>query len=260
MTHFTDEQLEEMLDEQFPSPPHLTECPDCRARLAGRRAVRSRLQSAFAAVGADESFAERLRGRLAGESAEKPAPAHSWRGRIFHLPRRFWPAVAAAVVLLAAVPVGLRFLSPATASADQKALAEIHRHNLSAHGDYYSDADPKKLAEYLKKELGFTLAMPRPGQGMSLRGCCVRHFRDKVVGSYVVATPRGVVSVIAVTDRPESLGKSRRFQHRGRALWASSFADNNMVALRLGDLSYCAVGEVPHDTLTELLSLLTVSP
>ncbi len=260
MTHFTDEQLEAMLDEQRASPPHLTECPDCRARLVGRRAVRSRLQSAFAAVGADESLAERIRGRLAVALAEKPASARTWRGRVFHLPRLFWPAVAAAMVLLAAVPVGLRFLSPATASAEQKALAQIHQHNLSAHGEFYSDDDPEKLAEYLKKELGFTLAMPRQGQGMSMRGCCVRHFRDKVVGSYVVATPHGVVSVIAVTDRPESLGKSRRFQHQGRTLWSSSFADNNMVALRLGDLSYCAVGEVPHDTLTELLSLLTVSP
>ncbi len=135
-------------------------------------------------------------------------------------------------------------------------LVKIHRHNLSADHEFYSEADPAKLAEYFKSKLGFSPFMPVPSQGMVLRGCCVRQFRGQIVGSYVVDTPQGVISVVVVTDKPQSLGMGDKFERQGRVFWKSSFAKCDMVTVRLGDYSYCAVGEVSHEYLTELLSRL----
>jgi hypothetical protein len=146
--------------------------------------------------------------------------------------------------------------APPAVVAAQAELVKIHEHNLSANHEFYSEADPEKLAEYFKTKLGFSPTMPRPGRGLALRGCCVRHFRGQVVGSYVVETPQGVMSIVVVTDRPESLGMGQKFQHGQYTFWKSSFAKCDMVTARLGDYSYCAVGEISHEYLTELLGRL----
>jgi hypothetical protein len=77
-----------------------------------------------------------------------------------------------------------------------------------------------------------------------------------VVGSYVVDTPEGVMSVVVVTDKPESLGISDKFEKGQHTFWKSSFAKCSMVSVRIRDYSYCAVGEISHEYLTELLSRL----
>jgi hypothetical protein len=69
----------------------------------------------------------------------------------------------------------------------------------------------------------------------------------------VVDTPQGVMSVIVVTDEPHTLGMSSRFEYKEQTFYKSSFAKCDMVATRLGDFSYCAVGEISHEFLTELL-------
>ena len=109
----------------------------------------------------------------------------------------------------------------------------------------------------MKTHLGFTPVLPKLGQGMSIRGCCVSHFKGKIAGSYVVDTDEGIVSVIVVTDHPKALGMKQTIQHEGRTFGKGSFAKCNMVTARVGDLTYCAVAEVlPHRVLTELLTCL----
>ena len=98
--------------------------------------------------------------------------------------------------------------------------------------------------------------MPLIDRGMSLRGCCIRHFRGQIAGSYVVDTPDGLISIIVVTDPPDSFGAGGRFERDGYVFWKSSFAMCDMVTVRLGDYSYCAVGETSHEYLTELLTRL----
>jgi len=168
-----------------------------------------------------------------------------------------WPAAAAAVLVMAVI-LGIYVISPSPAMAARAELVKIHKHNLSAdhEHEFYSEADPEKLAEYFKNKLGFSPFMPVPSRGMALRGCCVRHFRGQIAGSYVVDTPQGVMSVVVVTDKPETLGMGGKFEHQGQVFWKSSFAKCDMVTVRLGDYSYCAVGEISHEYLTELLSRL----
>ncbi|MHC4192582.1 MAG: anti-sigma factor family protein [Planctomycetota bacterium] len=257
MDHLSDEQFEDILQGEDVGLTHLRQCQDCRNRLAERRAIAGRLRSAFSSVQADSELADRIRSQLARISAPAKTAEPIRHAAPVHRHRRLWPALAAAAaVLVVAIPVSLYLGTPSQAQAAQAELVKIHMHNLSPGHEFYSEAEPGKLADYFKSELGFNPRLPKPGQGLALRGCCVRHFRGQVVGSYVVGTPQGVMSVVVVTDKPESLGIVGKFRRGQHTYWKSSFAKCDMVSVRIGDYSYCAVGEISHEYLTELLSQL----
>ena len=254
MNHLNDEQFEDIMQGEDIDLTHMKQCEDCRNRLAEKQAIASRLRSAFSSTRAGADLAERIRHRINTTAEVTMTFQRTWLKR---RSRQLRPVLAAAAaILIVLVPLSLYFgLSPA-ASAAQAELVKIHEHNLSQDHEFYSEAEPEKLAEYFKSKLGFNLRLPEPGHGMALRGCCVRHFRGQVVGSYVVDTPEGVMSVVVVTDKPESLGITAKFKKGQHTYWKSSFAKCDMVSVRIGDYSYCAVGEISHEYLTELLSRL----
>lgn len=256
MSHLTDEQLEEIMQDKDSASEHLEYCGECRERLSEKEALANRLRSAFVTIRAEEGLAGRIsrcldigsiRSRRGGTRDLSDVRRH-WRG--------WFAIVSAAAALIVVASLVIYLATPSPAAAAQAELVEIHKHNLSAGHEFYSEADPAKLAEYFKNKLGFSPSMPHPGQGLALRGCCVRHFRGEIVGSYVVETPEGVMSIVVVTDRPQSLGMGHKFQHGEHTFWKSSFARCEMVTVRLGDYSYCAVGEVSYKYLTELLGRL----
>ncbi|MEJ2647354.1 MAG: hypothetical protein P8016_02950 [Sedimentisphaerales bacterium] len=165
-----------------------------------------------------------------------------------------WPAAAAVLVIagiLDIYPAG-----PRTAMAAPADLAQIHQNNVAGNHEFYSESDPEKLAQYLTNELGFSPSMPVPGQGMALRGCCVRHFRGQIAGSYVVDTPEGIMSIVIVTDEPDSLGMESSFEQNDHVFYRGSFAKCKMITTRLDKYSYCAVGETSYEYLTDLLCKL----
>lgn len=255
MTHLSDEELEGILQGDVSAPAHLGECELCRDRLAESRAIRSRLRSAFDGVHAPRELAERIRSRT-GRPISRLARGARGGGRATRLIRWALPLTAAAAALLIAVPLIVFFTGPSPAGAAQAELFNIHRHSLSDHAEIYSDADPESLAKFIRNKLGFTPAFPRLGAGMSLRGCCIAYFRDKPVGSYVVDTPRGVISIIVVTETPKALGMTDTLRHGGRTYPAGAFAKSNMVTSVLDGYTYCAVGEVPGELLADLLAQL----
>lgn len=257
MNHFTDEQFEDIMQGEDIDLTHLKQCQDCRNRLAEKRAIAARLRLAFSSTRAGTDLAKRIRSRLQTTAAPTVTVQPAQRTWLSHRSRQLWPVLAAAAaILIVLVPLSLYFGAPSAASAAQAELVKIHEHNLSPDHEFYSEAEPEKLAEYFKGKLGFDLHLPEPGHGLALRGCCVRHFRGEVVGSYVVDTPEGVMSVVVVTDKPESLGITTKFKKGQHTYWKSSFAKCDMVSVRIGDYSYCAVGEISHEYLTELLGRL----
>lgn len=254
MTHLSDEQLEDVLAGRAAEPEHLAGCDHCSSRLTEGRALRAKLQSAFVGVHAGEALAERIRGELRRDEvrlALTTAPkARSLRAL------RWLAPLAAAAALLIAIPAVIFFAGSEPAEAASAELFRIHQHGLSPHTELYSDADPESLAGFLKKELGFKPAFPRLDAGMSLRGCCIAHFRDKPVGSYVVDTPRGVISIIVVTETPDALGMKDAMRRGDDTYMAGSFAKCNMVTWPLDGYTYCAVGEVSREYLADLLEQL----
>lgn len=254
MSHLTEGQFEDIMQGLFPEPEHLTDCDLCRELLAEKKAIANRMRSAFDSVKPDKHLANNIRVQLTNKAVPKQTQ-FARRFSNIRFERIAWPAAVAAVLVMAVI-LGVYVISPSSAVAARAELVKIHNYNLSADHKFYSETNPKKLAEYLKSNLGFSPSMPTPGRGMALRGCCVRHFRGQIVGSYVVDTPQGVISVVVVTENPETLGMGGKFERQGRVFWKSSFAKCDMVTIRLGDYSYCAVGEISHEYLTELLSRL----
>ncbi len=259
MNHITDEQFEDILQGEEIDVTHLRQCQDCRDRLAEKKAIAARLRSAFGSIQAGPDLADRIRSQLhatatpgiTDQPVQRVLPSrHRWQ---------LWPGLAAAAaILIVLVPLSLYFGVPSAAKAAQAELVGIHQENLGPDREFFSDAEPEKLAEYFKSELGFSPAFPCTGHGMAIRGCCVAHFRERIVGSYVVDTPQGVISIIVVTDTPKSIGMSRMSEktRSGQTCWKASFARCSMVTVRLGDYSYCAVGEISHKYLLELISRL----
>jgi hypothetical protein len=257
MNHMTDEQFEDILHGEDTDLAHLRECQDCRDRLAEKKAIAERLRSAFGSVQAGPDLADRIRHKLNTGAIATSTSQHVQRVSLGRHRWQVWPGLAAAAaILIVLVPLSMYLGSPSAAKAAQAELVKIHNHNLSPNHEFYSEAEPGKLAEYFKSKLGFNPRLPELGHGMAIRGCCVKHFRGEVVGSYVVDTPQGVMSVIVVTDKPESLGIEGKFKRGEQTYWKSSFAKCDMVSVRIGDYSYCAVGEISHEYLTELLSQL----
>jgi hypothetical protein len=258
MEHLTEEQLEGILqgEDDRVCKEHLEQCGDCRSKLAAKRAIAGRLRTAFASVKAGPDFAEQIRSRLNAATKSTMTIQPVQHARAGNHIKRLWPTFAAAAVLLILVPLGLYFGVPSSAEAAQTELVRIHKKNLAADHEFMSEADPEKLAAYFKDKLGFNPRLPELGRGMALKGCCVRHFRGRIVGSYVVDTPEGVMSIIIVTDKPESLGINSQFTKDQQTYWKSSFAKCNMVSVRIGNYTYCAVDEISHEYLTELLSQL----
>ncbi|MBL7134491.1 MAG: hypothetical protein ISS78_10370, partial [Phycisphaerae bacterium] len=248
--------LAQAMDDPGALAEHLAECDQCRLSVEQMTAHRERLRAAMADVRAPAGLAGRIRADLAAAEVA-PAPGRK-PGRIrHHLRARLWPFVAAAAALvLMGLPLGVYFWGPSPVSAAQRQLRDIHKSNLTDGKHFYSQDEPAKLAQYFRDELGFTPVMPKLHQGMEMRGCCVAHFRDRPVGSYVVQTPVGIISVIVVPDKPESLDMKSSVLRNGSTYYIGGFAKSNMAAVRLNDLTYCAVGEVQDNLLLHLLDRL----
>jgi len=253
MTHLTKEQLEDILQGYTAEPEHLAQCAQCRARLAEQKALAARLKSALNSVQPPADLIQKIRSQTtAGSSGSSPAP----RILRFRDLRTTWKtalSAVAAIVILA--PVLILYLKPTPAHA--AALVQIHQHNLSETNDFFSASDPNKLAAYFKEKLGFDPMLPQLEHGLQLRGCCVRHFQGDIVGSYVVDTPEGIISVIVVSDLPQDLGMNKQSEAGSPyVFWTGHFARCHIVSTRIKNYTYCAVGQMTDSHLRNLLSRL----
>jgi hypothetical protein len=251
MSHLTDEQIERIIEDPECRDRHAGECGLCRERLEDALAVRRRLRRAFESVHADAALKDRV---LASIRAAQPKPAP---GRLRIVLRRVGPSLAAAAALiLIAFTLTMYVAPPRQAVAGPAELAQIHQSNLMPHAGLHGSDDPARVAGYLKQELGFVPTLPKLGGGMALRGCCVAHFRNRPVGSYVLETDRGIMSIIVLRDRPDSLEFAEQTTYRGRTYHTGAFARNKMAAVEINGYTYTAVGETDTQWLVELLSSL----
>ena len=253
MNHLTDEQFEDLMQGEDVRFAHVRDCIECGGRLSEKQVLASRLRLAFAGVKPQDGLAERIRRKLNTSSIRvKHTGERHLLGVLFQ--RRRWLSLAsAAAVLIIAIPLVLFMAEPSSAYAAKAELVKIHNNNLSAKHEFYNQDDPQKVAEYFESRLGVSPVILRAGQGQSLRGCCICRFRGQIVGTYVVQTPKGMVSIVVITDQPQSLGMDRKFRRSERTFWAGSFAKCKLVTVRIGQFSYCAVGELPDAHLTEVL-------
>jgi hypothetical protein len=173
--------------------------------------------------------------------------------------RRLWSGLAAAAaILVIAIPVGLYVNTTSRANAAQTELVGIHRQNVESMDKLFVHEDPSELVGYLESETGHAPAVLCTGSGLTMCGCCTRQFQGRTVGSYVVKGQGGPVSIVVTLDSPESLGMTpeKKGQPSKRPVWRATCEGCNMASVRIGDRSYCAVGQVTQKDLDNVLDSL----
>lgn len=268
MNHLTDEQLEDIvqgsvgaeLAEGMPAGRHIAQCPQCRARLQEKRALAERLRRAFGSIHAGADLADRIRGSLVHSDAGRGNPP--WLPRAgtgtspYRVHHRLWSSLAAAAaILILALPVALYFNTSSQAKAAQAELVALHHQNLDSLDGLIVNEDPNELADYLKDATGHACAMLCTGSGLDVCGCCVKQFRGRSVGSYVVKTPGGTVSVLVIPDPPKSLGlrATKTAEPTAHPSWHAECGDCRIASVHIGDLSYYAIGETRQEELQDVL-------
>lgn len=265
MTHLNETQLEDLLAGQ-PEPQaaqHAETCDACRARLDEARATRERLRSTFAGATASAALRARVQAAMGAEAAlgRQPHRPHRPHVRILGLPVNRWSGLAAAAVLALAVlvPLAMQLAKPGTALATQE-FAALHGRNLERHaaGSMFASEQPGAIAEHLKGRLGFAPAMPADTETAAVCACCVQSFKGNAAATYLVRTPQGVLSVVVIRDPPDALGLPDRHERGGKTYWSDTSAACRVAAVRLGEHTYCAVGQVPVESLVDVLAKLAL--
>jgi anti-sigma factor RsiW len=257
MSHLTDEQLEDILQGNLEPPEHIEQCPECRGRLAEAQALARRVRQAFSSVHASGRLAERIRTDL---TAREPA-AGNVRPRIVPLRvrRRLWSALAAAAaILLVTMPIGFYTYTGAQAKAAQTMLTEIHQINLRSPDQPMAAETNAGVRQHLESMLGEGPVMPCAQSGGTC-SCSVRQFHGRSVPSCLVKGPSALVSIIAVSRSPKALGMTpvagRGASQRG--VWQAQCRGCNMAAIRIGESTYCAIGQVSQEELAGVLTGLS---
>lgn len=259
MSHLTDEQFEGLLKGQQSGRDHVDRCQDCQRRLAEKRALAMRLRGAFAAVTPEADLSRRIRSRIGLVTDTEPS-ANSGP-KVLKIPRhqrRIWTrrVSAVAAILLVAFVIAIA-LTPSAAQATQSTLAGIHAINrLVGEHEFWADTDPEKLAILYGEILGVEPALPPVTEALMLCRCCIKRSLTKyVVGSYVAGVAGDVVTVAIVRPSPESLGEGRAGPG-GRIYYEAQRGECRMVAVRIGEHTYSAVGQVEYSHLRALLARL----
>ncbi len=214
-------------------------------------ALRVRLQRAFESIRPEASLFAKVRSRL-----ELHVPP-SRPGRF--APRTWFAMAAAAIIILCLIPAAY-MLSPSTAVAAQSDLASLHEANLAGDAALLRADDPNQIAEQLNSSLGFSPPMPKLCNCSSLTGSCLRTFSNgKVVGAYVVKTPQGLISVAIVDDDPTAMKLKPLTLTDATGLWSGQHGRCRIVARQLRGRSYCAIGNVAHEALADIVMRATAS-
>jgi len=235
--------------------PERPESEEFAARLAERRALRGRLQTAFESIRPDEGLAGRLRHRLArteepGSSAEAGSGASR---RIVRLPRGTWAALAAAAIVALAVGLSISLPGPARAESARQEFARLHTGHLAPGAELVAGENPAEVAARLEQRLDFVPVAPQAVEAVRFRGACVDRFRNRPAASFVLETSQGPVSIIVTPVPADSLGLGHRFEQAGHILWACRHGNCRIVGTAANGTFYFAVGEAPREFLTQLV-------
>ncbi len=254
MKRLTDEQIEDILQGSASEPEEMDERD--RRYLSRMRAVRRRLRSSFASVTAGDNLKNRVLSAIRAERGK----ASGRRRRVYRTMRIFVPLAAAAAVLIAAGIIPLfNTGGPEPAMAARSELAKIHlRHkgiDRTDHACACKCKDMNKASAWLRKKLGSDIVIPDCCNEVHLLVACdMEKFCGRNVGCYVLQTQSGkIVSVVVTPDSPDDMDLKHKGRRNGRDLWWCKYKTCRIAAFRLNGLTYCIVGEVPHEELFKIV-------
>jgi anti-sigma factor RsiW len=260
MSHLTQEQFEDILQGGQPIPEHVGQCPDCRARLEEKKALAQRVRGAFFAIQAGPNLTNRIQADItaAGQAA---GAARTWPQIIpLQFRRHIRSTLAAAAAILITVAFVAFYIDTGSRiKAAQTELVGIHRANLNSLEQSANSGDAQGAGTQVESEVGYSPVMPCGQAEMNACRCTVRQFCGRPVASYVVKGPNAPVSVIVVPHSPKALGMmpARGEVAAKRTVWQAACGNCNMASVRIGERSYCAVGQVTQEELASVLNALS---
>ncbi|MFW5732607.1 MAG: hypothetical protein ACOCZU_05290 [Planctomycetota bacterium] len=248
----TDVELEELVEGEA----DVSEVDNDRIRMAveGHRALRRRIREAFDSQRPGIGLFVRVQSAV---SAAGVNPPREHGEIVLRFPR--WGVVASAAAMVLLVLSAAYLLAPepkaAPVSAGQGKIAQAvlaHIHTETSSHPTHPSSDWSDVRGYLAEQTGIR---PRKISGSSLRlvGGSRTEFMGESAASYVFQTPEGPLTVVIMRTSPEKLNFDHCRPVDAGRLWACGFRDSRMVAVRVGDLTYCAIGKFDHDRLSELL-------
>ncbi|MBN1943821.1 MAG: hypothetical protein JW849_11060 [Phycisphaerae bacterium] len=245
----TPEQFEDMLLGRCDVPESLP--ADARETLKEHRILRARLGRISAAMPAPAGLSDRVRARLAplqptAQTATRP------RGRIVGFLISRAPILAAACLILAVGVWTWRDGTP-QARAAQPTLYEIHQADLAGQNDFLASDNPAEIAQRLQRQAHMNVNLPAPGDSCEYLGSTLAKFRSRTVGGVLCRYQGQAVSVLCISDPPETLGFRHRFERNGQTWWRCGYSGCAMVAVGQGGGTYIAVGRLAPETLMDLL-------
>jgi anti-sigma factor RsiW len=244
--HLNDEQLDDLIHGHGPEPDHLAACDACRVRLAQRRALAERLQSAFTSVEAGSDIRSRILAAVQSASASAAPPRRS------RLRRRLWSALAAAAVIaLCVIPLSIFRHTGSQVQASQLELSGIHHLTLDHPEKLFHDQDPNRMADHLQQATGCRPALIGPCEHWVICGSRSCTFRGRAVPTYMVESASGKVSVLTLSETPGQLGLQR---DPVLETWTATCRCCQMAAVQLGKETCLAVGDVTQEVLQEVLN------
>jgi Putative zinc-finger len=219
---------------------HIAECPACAKWFAEQHQVENRINDELSAGSASPD----LWGRVLTKAGLRKPPA----------PRRRWPLVvgglAAAMVMLAVVLVGLQMRGRSNTNELAQSAAEWHEQRMrgNVHPEFVSTSD-LEVDRYLKAKVPFRVhCPPRTDVNFTVQGAGVCFMKDQRQAAYIVGHVGKAPVTILVLDRASLDGYPQGgFHHSREGTYqvASGVIANNVVVV---------IGTTTPDVLERLLN------
>jgi len=176
---------------------HLVSCPDCRASLAARSALRSSIREhADYRRDAPEGLAERVRARL-GSATAAPGRKSGSRWRLPSLAQ--WLPAGAAAVVAAGISwtAAIQYASP---SADQVIAEQVFRGHarsiVTSHLIEVASSDQHSVKPWLSSKLDFSPPVPDlSAAGFELAGGRLDYMDNRPVAALVYRSRQHVINL-----------------------------------------------------------------
>jgi len=219
---------------------HIAGCPACASWFAEQQQLDNRINGELSAGGATPD----VWGRVLTKAGLRTPPAR----------RRRWPAVvaglAAAMVLLAVVLVGLQMRERSKTNELAQSAAEWHEQRMrgNVHPEFVSTSD-LEVDRYLKAKVPFRVhCPPRTDVNFAVQGAGVCYMKGQKQAAYIVGHVEKAPVSILVLDRASvtdiQQGGFHRCREGGFEVVSAVIADNVVVV----------IGTATSDVLERLLN------
>ncbi len=169
--------------------------------------------------------------------------------------RRGWRwralAVAASLVLALTVGLGLLARSGEPANAATLELSEIHAQLIAGGAAVQPARSVEEANAWIQSQSNGAPLLAVP-PGASVRSCCLRHVRGRVVASVLLETQGQLVTLVVARGQGFAMPMGEQLEVDGKALFAHQMHGLQMVMAQREDHWLCVMGDTEVKILAQV--------